>query len=120
LLLDEPTSALDIAHQLEVMALISALVKYQSLSVVMIVHDLNLAARYADQVIMINNGKIHTAGTPSEVFTYETIKEVYGVEADIQVNNQKVHITPLCCLNKTDHIGHIKLRQYSDPLSDIA
>ena len=81
LLLDEPTSNLDLRHQLEVMSLIRNLVKERRLSAIIAIHDLNLASRYADRVVMLNGGRIFAAGDPASVFTPENIAHVYGVEA---------------------------------------
>lgn len=81
LLLDEPTSNLDIKHQLEVMETIKNVVKEKGISAIISIHDLNLAARYSDKVIMMKKGKIFAAGAPMSVLTRENIKSVYGVEA---------------------------------------
>jgi iron complex transport system ATP-binding protein len=94
-LLDEPTSNLDIRHQLEVMEVIKRLVKENNILTVISIHDLNLAARYADWVIMINQGSIHAAGEPNKVFTAENIQQVYGVEAKTITAGNKVHIIPV-------------------------
>jgi len=81
LLLDEPTSSLDLKHQLDTMETIRLLVKRSGLSVVMAIHDINLAARYADTVVMIRQGSIYGIGTPLEIFTPQAVRDVYGVEA---------------------------------------
>ena len=86
LLLDEPTSNLDIRHQLEVMDIIKDIVREKELSAVMAIHDLNLASRYADRIIMMNSGEIFAAGDPVSALTPENIEHVYGVE--VIVNNQ--------------------------------
>lgn len=95
LLLDEPTSALDIAHQLEVMDLLQELVRIHGISVVMIAHDLNLASRYADNITILNNGRIYARGTPEDVVTEENLARVYGIEASIRRTNGVVTIDPL-------------------------
>jgi len=94
-LLDEPTSNLDIRHQLEVMEVIKKLAKENNILTVISIHDLNLAARYADWIIMINQGGIHVAGKPNEVFTAENIQQVYGVEAKTITVSNKVYIIPV-------------------------
>jgi len=94
-LLDEPTSNLDIRHQLEVMEVLKKLVKESNILTIISIHDLNLAARYADWVIMINQGGIHAAGKPGEVFTAENIQQVYGVEAKTITASNKIHIIPI-------------------------
>lgn len=83
LFLDEPTTFLDIAHQLEVLKLLRKLNVEQGRTIVMVVHDLNQAARYADHIVAIKNGKIVTQGTPVEVMKKEMLREVFGIEADI-------------------------------------
>jgi iron complex transport system ATP-binding protein len=100
LLLDEPTSSLDIAHQLEVMDLIHELAHRHRLSVLMIVHDLNLAARYADKIVMLNGGKVFAQGPPEEVFTAENIARVYCIEASVQKNNGSLLIHPIARCEK--------------------
>lgn len=77
LLLDEPTSHLDITHQVQVLNLIQRLNSQLGLTVLMIIHDLNLAGEYCDQLIMMNNGQTHVTGKPEEVLTYKTIEDVY-------------------------------------------
>ncbi|MBE0517018.1 MAG: ABC transporter ATP-binding protein [Methanophagales archaeon] len=95
LLLDEPTSNLDIRHQLEVMEIIKTIVREKGISAIMAIHDLNLAARYADRIIMMNSGKVFAAGDPASVLTRESIKRVYGVEANVHYNDGKLYIVPL-------------------------
>ena len=95
LLLDEPTSALDIAHQLDIMDIISNFVNKKKISVVMVVHDLNLAARYADSIIMLKDGKIYAKGKPEDVFTEKNLSLVYDVEAVIGNQRDKVTIIPI-------------------------
>src|SRR6056297_2500504 len=77
LLLDEPTSHLDITHQVQVLNLIQRLNTELGLTVLMIIHDLNLAGEYCDHLVMMNKGRTHVSGTPEEVLNYQTIEEVY-------------------------------------------
>jgi iron complex transport system ATP-binding protein len=83
LLLDEPTANLDIHHQVEILELVRDLIEEKELSVVMAVHDLNLAARYCDQLILLHNGRQVSAGTPEHVLTSENLSMVFGVEAQL-------------------------------------
>lgn len=83
LLLDEPTSNLDVRHQLEVMELVQDIALQQKKCVLMVVHDLNLAARFADKVLMLKDGTVYAAGTPQDALVPESIKAVYGVESMI-------------------------------------
>ncbi len=77
LLLDEPTSHLDITHQVQVLNLIQRLNCELGLTVLIIIHDLNLAGEYCDHLVMMNNGQMYVSGLPEEVLTYKTIEEVY-------------------------------------------
>lgn len=81
LLLDEPTASLDIHHQIQVLDLVRGLVHEKGLSVVMAIHDLNLAVRYCDQLVLLNRGRQVSAGTPEEVLTPENLHAVFGVNA---------------------------------------
>lgn len=95
LLLDEPTSNLDIRHQLEVMEIITSIVREKKISAIMAIHDLNLASRYADRIVMLNGGTIIDAGDPSSVLTPENIKQVYGVEAVVRNESERPFIVPI-------------------------
>lgn len=79
LLLDEPTTFLDIAHQIEILDLLVDLNQSRGTTIVMVLHDLNLAARYADNLVAMHGGTLHTAGAPEDVLTERTVKEVFGV-----------------------------------------
>lgn len=100
-LLDEPTSSLDIRHQLEVMEVIKKLVRENNILSVISIHDLNLAARYADRMIMINRGSIHAAGEPGEVLTAENIRQAYGVDTKTVMVGDKMHIVPVRAVDVT-------------------
>lgn len=94
LLLDEPTTYLDLAHQIEILELLRDLnVKYGR-TIIMVLHDLNQAAKYADHLISIVNGSIYKEGSPEIVFTKEMIKDVFGVDCCIIEN--PFDQTPLC------------------------
>ncbi len=95
ILLDEPTSNLDIRHQLEVMDILKNLVRTKGISVIMAIHDLNLAARYSDRIIMLNGGSIHGDGDPEAVLTAENIRSVYGVEVAVKSEDEKPYIVPI-------------------------
>ncbi|MBM4256406.1 MAG: heme ABC transporter ATP-binding protein [Deltaproteobacteria bacterium] len=97
LLLDEPTAFLDIKHQVEVYDLLKRLSREQGLTVIAIIHDLNLAALYCDRLALLKSGKIFADGTPEQVLTYANIKAVYDTEVYIGLNDisGKVHILPL-------------------------
>jgi len=95
LLFDEPTSNLDIKHQLEVMEIIKSIVREKEISAIMAIHDLNLASRYADRIIMMNDGEIFSAGDSVSVLTPESIKRVYGVEAEVHNIHGRPYIVPI-------------------------
>jgi len=80
ILLDEPTSNLDISHQVEILDLIKKLCRENNLTVLVSLHDLNLASQYCDRLILINDTRVHARGTPAEVINSENIREVYGTE----------------------------------------
>lgn len=84
LLLDEPTSNLDVKYQMEVMGLIRGIVDGKNVSACAIVHDLDLAMKYCDKVVLMHDGKIVSAGTPKDALTSETIEQVYGVKAFVE------------------------------------
>jgi len=81
LLLDEPTSALDLKNQLEIATLLRAIQKQQQLTVIVAIHDLNLAARFSDNVVQLKQGKIYAHGSWNETMTEQSILEIYGVQA---------------------------------------
>jgi len=80
ILLDEPTANLDIGRQVEILNLIKNLCRENNVAVLAALHDLNLASQYCDRIVLINGGRVHAQGTPSEVITSRNIKEVYGAE----------------------------------------
>lgn len=94
LFLDEPTTFLDMAHQLEVLHLLEHLNAETNRTIVMVVHDLNHAARYAHHVIAIKQGRAVAAGSPEEVVTQDVLREVFGIEADIVTDPRSG--VPLC------------------------
>ena len=85
LLLDEPTTYLDMGHQLEVLKLIKKLNDEQQRTIVMVVHDLNHATRFADHLICIKNGELYTQGHPIEVLSDQMLKDVFQIEASILI-----------------------------------
>lgn len=86
LLLDEPTSHLDIGHQAQILNLIGRLNKEMKLTVLMIIHDLNLAGEYCNFLVMMKEGKMKISGTPDEVLNYKIIEDVYGTVVVTQKN----------------------------------
>ncbi|MFI2302092.1 ABC transporter ATP-binding protein [Actinacidiphila glaucinigra] len=93
LLLDEPTTYLDLAHQIDVLDLVTDLNRREHRTVVMVLHDLNQACRYADHVIAMKAGRIAAEGRPDEVITAETVADVFDLRC--QVTTDPVSGTPL-------------------------
>lgn len=86
LLLDEPTAHLDIAHQVRILDLIRRLNREFGLTVVMVLHDLNLASLYCDRLLLLCQGRIYRHGSPDEVLTYQAIEEVYQTVVLVKEN----------------------------------
>ena len=83
LLLDEPTTFLDIGHQFEVLHLIQRLNRERGITIVMVLHDLGQAARFADRMVVLANGRVHSDGEPASVLTPTMLAEVFGIEARV-------------------------------------
>jgi len=94
LLVDEPIASLDLKYQLEIMGLLVKQAKNNS-SVAVILHDLNLAAKYCDIIYLIDKGKVITHGLPTDVLSEETIKKTFDINARVVTNNQSMEIYPL-------------------------
>ena len=93
LILDEPTSNLDVRHQVYVTELLHEVAIQCDMMIVMISHDLNISARYADNVIVMEHpGVVKAVGTAKEVMTEKTISDVYGVECEIIYRNDRPHV----------------------------
>ncbi|MFW7522780.1 ABC transporter ATP-binding protein [Vibrio ostreicida] len=83
LLLDEPLSALDIAHQVEMLQLIRSLSKDLELGVLIVIHDINLAARFCDHIVALHSGELMVNGPVSEVFNQKNLRDIYGIDMQI-------------------------------------
>ena len=92
LLLDEPTSNLDIRHQLDVTKMLKRLSEEKGILIVMISHDINIAAKFADKVILMFQGRIFDVGTPKEVITEDNLRTVYGVTSEIVDDDGRPHV----------------------------
>jgi iron complex transport system ATP-binding protein len=86
LLLDEPTTFLDVSHQIEVLDLLTDLNRSRGTTVVMVLHDLNMAARYADHLVALRSGRIHATGAPAQVLTEESVRAVFGLDSRVIVD----------------------------------
>jgi iron complex transport system ATP-binding protein len=104
LLLDEPTAALDLSHQVRLMDLMEQLRTEQGVTVVMVSHDLNMAAMYADQLLLISEGRIAGNGPPRQVIDYDLLEQVYGcklvVDRSPLGDYPRVHLVPQRYLKK--------------------
>jgi iron complex transport system ATP-binding protein len=94
LLLDEPTTYLDMAHQVEVLDLLDELNRRDGRTIVMVLHDLNQAARYADELVALRGGRIVASGPPGKVVTEEMVQDVFGLE--VRILEDPLTGGPLC------------------------
>jgi iron complex transport system ATP-binding protein len=95
LLLDEPTTFLDLHHQLEVMEIIETLRDESDITVVVVLHDIQQAARLADEMVALEDGTIQARGTPEEVVTEELLAEVFEIEATVEQTSHGPRVEPL-------------------------
>lgn len=95
LLLDEPTNNLDIQHQLRALEMVREFAGHSGRSAVMAMHDLNLAARFSDEIVMLREGRVFAAGAPESVLTAENIGVVYGVDASVINTAYGPYILPI-------------------------
>ena len=97
LLLDEPTTYLDVAHQVEMLDLLAELNQRRGTTIVMVLHDLNLAARYSDELVAMKDGRVHAVGAPEEIVTAELVQEVFGLANQITIDpvSGKPMVTPI-------------------------
>lgn len=86
LLLDEPTSALDVAHQLDVLALVRKLSSDRGLCVILVLHDVNMAARFCDRIIALHSGRLIANGKPGDLMTPQNLKRIYGLDMSLTVH----------------------------------
>ena len=86
LLLDEPTTFLDVSHQVEVLDLLTDLRENRGTTIVMVLHDLNLAARYADELVAMRDGAIYAVGSPSDIITPELVDDVFGLQSQVIID----------------------------------
>lgn len=94
ILLDEPTTYLDLCHQLEVLELLKELNEKDKVTIVMVLHDLNLASKYSDKLLAMKKGEIYKYGTPHEVLTADMLKECFRIDGTILID-EKIN-KPLC------------------------
>lgn len=92
IILDEPTSSLDLKNQLFIMHTISQLAKEENYSIILTLHDLNLASMFCDKILMLNNSRIFAYGPPQDILTKENIDTMYNVETNVTVQDGYKHI----------------------------
>ena len=92
LLLDEPTSNLDVRHQLDVTKLLKKMTAEQNILTIMISHDINIAAKFSDDIILMHQGRIFATGKPEDVITEENLRTVYGVKSRIIIEDGMPHV----------------------------
>lgn len=90
LIMDEPTANLDMQKELEVLELIRAYTEQKQITTLLTLHDLNMAARYADHLVLLHDGKVYSSGAPEAVLTEETIRKTYGICAIVQNDPQGI------------------------------
>jgi iron complex transport system ATP-binding protein len=94
IMLDEPTTYLDMSYQLEVLEVLKKLNKERNITVAIVLHELNNACRFADNIIGLKKGKVVCEGKPLDVITAKNLKEIYGIEANLQVSDNGEY--PIC------------------------
>lgn len=101
LLLDEPTTYLDVAHQLEVMQIVAEINKQYDMTIIMVLHDINHALRYADAIAVLAQHHIYAQGKPCAVLTTDLLARVFGVQADVFTNRKgNTVLSPVCLVSK--------------------
>jgi iron complex transport system ATP-binding protein len=99
LLLDEPTSALDVRHQLEVLEIVCSVTAERGLATIVVLHDLNAAARFADRVAVLDGGRLYGTGPPAATLTQTMLADVFGIEAHVAVHaDGRPSVVPLRAL----------------------
>jgi len=93
LLLDEPTSSMDIRHALTTMTELKRLASEENRTIVAVLHDLNLAAAFCDQIIILNKGRVHAHGSVKTTLTPETLNAVFRIQADVLNTEKGLHIS---------------------------
>lgn len=109
ILLDEPTTYLDLTHQVEILDLLFELNEKEKRTIVMVLHDLNLACRYAHNIVAVQNKTIYSQGKPEEIINEDLIQDVFGMEC--QIATDPLFGTPMCIpYGKGRRINHSAVR----------
>ncbi len=101
LLLDEPTANLDVNYQVEIMNFLRLLCRDRDMTVVIALHDLNLASQYCHRLVMLKDGRVFSQGTPAEIITPPLIREVFGL--DVYVGPHPVNGLPVTLVSGNNH-----------------
>ena len=94
IMLDEPTTYLDLCHQLEILSLLSKLNKENKTTIIMVLHDINLAARYSDYLVAMKDGKVFDYGPVNDVFNERMLQECFTIKGEIMMDKKKEK--PVC------------------------
>ncbi len=97
LLLDEPISALDIAHQVEVLSLVHSLAREKGVAVVVVLHDVNMAARFCDEIIALHSGRLIARGTPQAIMQPAELQRIYGIPMEVLTQHATGKPVALAC-----------------------
>ena len=95
MLLDEPTSALDLKYQVQILNILKNLNVHHNMTLVMAMHDLNLASRFCNRLLLLNEGKIVRDGTPKQVLEKNILEQVYGIEIDLNIRDGHIMVNPV-------------------------
>lgn len=113
LLLDEPTSALDLRYQIETLQLVRQITREEGISALIAIHDLNHAARYCDQVIVLHGGHLTADGAPADALRAETLRTVYEVDVEVDDSRGAVEVRP-----RVDDLGYTRTGARLDELDE--
>ncbi|MDI9470909.1 MAG: ABC transporter ATP-binding protein [Bacillota bacterium] len=106
LIMDEPTANLDLVNELQVLELVRAYTRQKNTTTLLTLHDLNLAARYSDHLILLKDGQVFSEGAPEQVITEAAIREAYGVEVHVHISSRTntPMVLPLKAVHKTEYV----------------
>ncbi len=119
LLLDEPLTALDIAHQVDVMALVRKLCHELGIGVIIVLHDVNMAARYCDQLIALHSGHVLAQGSPEAIMDDATLKAIYGIPMQVVTHPSGEHPVALVHYKGPENAAAGELRQRAGSVASM-
>lgn len=109
ILLDEPTTYLDMSHQIEILDLLFELNETEQRTIIMVLHDLNLACRYAHHIVAVHNQTVVAEGSPDEVMTTELVRSVFSM--DCQITYDPLYGTPMCIPYSKSRLAAASVKQ---------